>query len=230
MINLIFKTDESCKLKMMWTNGLSAYTQSNCQVTLADDGFRIYRPANLTVASNGNTMWGGLKLVTSSCMTLEKGHTYIIKFHVKGKTSNGVASWGWTNQMGWGGGGLYPSPSNVVSHCISSNFNGEDEVFYQFTINDDVYKVCTTSYSGFVQGNTYLSYRDFMFGFSYTDTGSMGTDLYLSDFRMYDLTNGNESPTPDKQGIFHGGNFIESTMGCRLSKDGEVLSNDFIEI
>ena len=43
-------------------NGLSSYTQSNCQVTLTANGYRIYRPANLIHPDAGNTMWGGLRM------------------------------------------------------------------------------------------------------------------------------------------------------------------------
>jgi len=55
--------------------------------------------------------------------------------------------------MGWGGGGLSPTPSNVTIKNISSNFNGETEVWYKFTINDDIVKTCTSAYSSFVANN-----------------------------------------------------------------------------
>lgn len=186
-----------------WTTGLSSYTQSNCSVSLTPSGYHIYRPPNKNPTDHGNTMWGGLKLVNSSGSSvhvynastdnifgLVKGHRYRIMFHVKGQSSNSFANLGWTNQMGWGGGGLNPSPYGVSSSGISSNFNGEKDCFYDFTINDDIVKTCTTTYSYATQGNQYLSYNHFMVGFGYSNTGTLGTDLYITNLRMYDLTNG----------------------------------------
>ena len=189
MENLLSRT-EMALLNKTWGNGLQNYTQSNCQCTLTDQGMRIYRPPNLTYPDCGNTIWGGLRIhpFELSDNILVKGHTYIIYFDVKGKTSNGLASFGWTNNMGWPGGGLAPSPSNISYLGIGENFNGSKTIFYTWTINDDVRKVCTTAYSDFVVGQTYISYRDFQFGFTYASTGSMGTDIYISNIRMYDIT------------------------------------------
>lgn len=41
---------------------LASYTQANCQVTLTDTGYRIYRLPNKTTSNDGNTMWGGFVL------------------------------------------------------------------------------------------------------------------------------------------------------------------------
>lgn len=213
-----------------WTSGLSSYTQANCQVSLTDNGYRIYSPPNLTTANDGNTMWGGfvIKPFNIDSNILQKYHTYIIKFHIKGQSSNSAGFY-WSNQVGWGGGGLTPSPSNVSSSGISSNFNGECDCFYKWTINDDVRKVCTTSYSSFVQGTEYISYRDFKFGFEYTSTGSLGTDLYITDLRMYDITSLNQSKA-NKSGIFQNSSIYQQDNNFRLSFEGEVLAKDFYEI
>ena len=101
MENLLYKVEESLLNKTL-SNGLTAYTQGNCSVTLTNDGYRIYRPPNLTVADNGRTMWGGLKIQPydqNNKDVLFKGHTYIIKWYVKGKTSNAATTVGWDNQM-----------------------------------------------------------------------------------------------------------------------------------
>ena len=37
-------------------------------------------------------------------------------------------------------------------------------------------------------GNTYLSYNHFGVGFDYRSTGALGTDLYIRNFQMYDIT------------------------------------------
>ena len=53
MENLIYKV-ECALLDKSYRDGLDNYTQANCQVTLTDNGFRIYRPPNLTTANNGS--------------------------------------------------------------------------------------------------------------------------------------------------------------------------------
>lgn len=242
MSNLFFSPASGIASKT-WTPGLKSYTQSNCQVTLTDNGYRIYRPPNLTVSANGNTMWGGLKLVNSSgselheydsavdnFFNLVKGHTYIIRFHVSGKSSNSPSGgqWGWTNQMGWGGHGLAPTPSNVSSHIIGANFNGEDECFYKFTINDDIVKTCTSSYSYATEGKQYLSYNHFGFGFGYTDTGTMGTDIYITNLRMYDITNG-EKTSVNKVGQLLTCEPIEVGNIGSIQNGGDILGSSFYE-
>ena len=228
MENLLFKTAEGVAAGY-WGAGLSKYTQSNCQVTLVNGCYRIYRPANLTVSANGSTMWGGLVLQPYKCFDLQKGHTYVISFHVKGKSSNAASdSLGFHNQVGGDGGGLEPKPSNVEYYNpVGTDFNGEGDFWYKFTINDDVYKVCTSSYSGFVAGNTYLSYNGFKFGFGYTSTGSMGTDLYITNIRMYDITDDPSFEIP-KNGVIEG-QLIEGSE-IKIMKTKDLITNNFIEI
>lgn len=234
MRNIIEKTNTAL-LDKTFTNGLSSYTQANCQVTLTDTGYRIYRPANKTVSGDGNTMWGGfvLKPFNADANALVKGHTYVVAFEVKGKTSNAVNDINWSNNVGWGGGGLSPSPSNVV--CTSIPANWQSDIWfpfqYKFSINDDIIKTCTSSYSSFVAGQQYISYRDFKFGFGYQDTGSMGTDLYIRNIRMYDISTKPNSTKVTKSGIFISENFIENTgTGLTIREDGDFIANDFIEI
>lgn len=224
-----------------YKDGLNAYTQSNCQVTLTDDGFHIYRPPNKTVSADGQTMWGGLRIRNSSVNSLHeynsntdnifklvKGHTYIIRFHVSGKSSNAAASIGWTNQMGWGGGGLLPSPTNVSYQYTPANFNGEMDCYYKWTQSDDFYKTCTSAYSSFVQGKQYMSYYDFMYGFGYTDTGTLGTDVYITNIRMYDLIDGTEIDI-SKIGLVETSNIMENSNIVSINNIGEVRTNNLIE-
>lgn len=186
-----------------WNNStlLKNYQQTNCQVTLTDDGLRIYRPPNIIHdSSTMHNMWGGMRINNTrdgdhpvygngdNPIGLEKGHTYIIAFHVKGKSSNATNNYGWSNQMGWGGGGLGPTPTDVSYDLLPSNFNGEKECWYKWTINDDIVKTCTTSYSYAVAGNQYMSYADFAFGWQYQDTGALGSDVYITNLRLYDIT------------------------------------------
>lgn len=219
-----------------FTNGLNKYTQSNCQVTLTSDGYRIYRPPNKTVSGDGNTMWGGLIIqpFSANSNAMVKGRRYVISFDVKGKSSNAVGDILWSNNAGWGGGGLMPSPSSVSTNNadFAANFQSDKWIpfYYSFTINDDIYKVCTSSYSSFVQGQTYLSYRDFKFGFGYTDTGTMGTDLYIKNFKLYDITTLPNSISIQKVGVWTASNFTESGTKVSESFDGDQYAYQFIEL
>ena len=211
---------------------LSSYTQTNCQVTLTDEGYRIYRPPNLIRSEVGNNMWGGF-IMRFYNPPFEKGHRYIIIFETRGQTSNKPSDFYWTNQAGWGGGGLQPTPDNVIFKNIDANFNSTEWVLlsYAWTINDDVYKTCTSSYSGFKQGTVYPSYRDFKWGFGYTDTGQLGTDLYIKNVRMYDITN------PKNIQINKNGIIIADSLWENFSKEyrgfyssGEIITNQFYEM
>ena len=131
--------------------------------------------------------------------------------------------------------GLTPSPSNVVHNgsTFGANFQSDDWItfYYAWTITDDVYKVCTSSYSSFVQGNTYLSYNGFKFGFGYSSTGSLGTDLYFKNFRMYDITNQINNPIIQKFGIINPTNFVEveNVNKTTIQKSQEFIGNKIIE-
>ena len=240
MENLLKKMEEN-RLNKTFANGLSGYTQANCQVTLTDNGLRIYRPANCSTAASGgaNNMWGGMKLqpyAIANKDVLIKGHTYIIKFHIKGKSSNANATGDlsccfWSNNMGWttATSGLKPTPSNVSYKCIPANFDGEMDCFYKWTINDDVWKTCTTAYSSFKAGTKYLSYRDFGFGWNYINTGSLGTNIYVTNIRMYDLTNGNQNISLIQNGVLQCSPQEQNSL-TSFSKDGEILSHKFYEI
>ena len=231
MKNLLELTEYSLR-KKEWGYGLSAYTQSNCSCTLTDNGYRIYRTPNVNPTDNGQTMWGGLVIYPFNVASniLQKGHRYVLMFHVKGKSSNSVSDALWDNQVGWGGGGLTPRPTvNRNTMNLPANFNGETDVVYDFTINDDIYKVCTSSYSSFVAGNTYLSYNGFKFGFGYTNTGAWGTDLYITNIRMYDITNYTSSINLAKSGMLRVSALNEIDGTARINKYSEALSGGFIE-
>ena len=231
MNNLLELTEYSLR-KRTWGYGLSSYTQSNCSCTLTNYGYRIYRTPNVNPTDNGSTMWGGLviKPFNIADNILQKGHRYVLMFHVKGKSSNSVVDTYWSNNVGWGGGGLDPKPViNRNTMKLPANFNGETDVVYDFTINDDIYKVCTSSYSSFVAGNTYLSYNGFKFGFQYTNTGEWGTDLYITNIRMYDITNYTSSVNLAKSGILSISALNEIDGTARINKYSEALSGGFIE-
>jgi hypothetical protein len=177
-------------------------------------------------------MWGGFVMRFYEPPFI-KGHRYVVQFETKGQTSNKPSDIYWTNLAGWGGGGLQPTPTDVVIKNIDANFNSQEWtiISYTWTINDDVYKTCTSSYSSFVQGTVYPSYRDFKWGFGYTDTGTLGTDLYIKNVRMYDLTTASQIDIK-KTGVIEAGSFWEtlSKQDAAFHHDGEITSNCFYEI
>ena len=195
-------------------NGLDRYEQGNCKCYLTDDGYRIYRPPNIIYDGTAatRTMWGGLVIrpFSDDDNFLIQGHTYIMMFQVEGQSSCDIETPAWSNNCGWGGAayGLTTNPTNVSYNRIGADFLGRMDFYYKFTVNDAVYETATGSYSSFVSGNSYNCYRDFKFGFTYQNTGTMGTDLYLSRFRMYDIT----EPTKvsfNKSGVINLSNLVE---------------------
>lgn len=232
MENILYNV-EVARINKQFRNGLSYFTQSHCQCSLTDNGYRIYRTPNKTISSDGHVMWEGLVISnTDNRFNLQKGHTYIIEFEVTGKSSNRASDICWSNKVGWGGGGLGPSPSNVIiGNPVIANFNSNEwhTFSYKFTINDDIYKVCTSSYSSFIKGNTYLSYNGFKFGFIYTNTGELGTDLYIKNIRMFDITSENNKYI-NKQGQNRFNHFIERNGIVNISQGGSIITNDIIEI
>lgn len=236
MINL-FEDIETALLNKKFENGLSSYTQRDCQVTLTDEGYHIYRPPNI-IFDNDNydktsTMWGGLKIECphkNGKPVLQKNHTYIVLIDIKGKSSNAIYTHGWTNQMGWGGGGLSPKPSNTSRSVCKSDFDINDVYYYKWTITDDIYKVCTETYSGFVEGETYLSYRHFQLGFTYQNTGEWGTNIYLNNFRLYDITDiPNSLITQSGNAVFT--SFNESVLPppSKIYQSGDIYTQEIIE-
>lgn len=233
MKNLLFPT-EVALLDKQFVNGLSSYTQANCQCTVTDKGFRVYRPPNHNGNTSGsggsNDVWGGLRIqpLNIDPNLLVKGRTYIVMLDVSGKTSNAITSIGWTNNMGWGGGGLNPAPTDVSQDVLPANFEGSKTCWYKFTVADDIYKVCTSAYSSFKQGETYPSYRDFQFGWGYANTGALGTDIYITNIRMYDITE-NPTITPNKNGILQMGALNEGYSTPAFHQSSEIFGNSFNE-
>lgn len=242
--NLMF-LQEKARTDKQFKNGLSYYNQTNCQCSLTDNGYRIYRPPNLVHdSSTMHNMWGGLKITNSSVDTIHEydssidnilglieGHTYIFIFTVEGQSSKPFHEICVNNNMGWDtGGGLQTQPTNVVVKNIPTNFNGKQEVFYKFTISDSIVKTCTSSSSQFVQGKQYLSYKHFRARFDYTNTGSLGTDLYISNIRLLDVTN-KTSKNIQKSGIIEFTQFIEKEENiAKIRNDEELYATEFIEI
>lgn len=108
---------------------------------------------------------------------------------------------------------------------------GKQEAWYAFSIPDDdeIYKECVAGYSTFVTGNTYISYRDFQYMFSYTTTGELGTDLYITNIRFFDITDLDLSNIT-RAGIANFTDFVEDTGIASINMNKEFYTNNIIEI
>lgn len=219
----------------VFRDGLDRAIQANCQITLTEKGYRIYRPPNLVHnSSTMHNMWGGLIIrpfVTDANFYI-KGHTYIVMFHVSGQSSNAMTNILISNNAGWSGAnyGLTTELSDVSIITTPNDFQGEFDFSYKFTVSGDIWKTCTKSYSSFVAGTSYNCYRDLKVGFGYTDTGALGTDLYITNLRCYDITESDNSISIQKSGIVLSSNFSESNQSqVKIFSGSEILSNEFIE-
>lgn len=209
-----------------WENGLLRYRQANCQVTLENNAVHIYRPPN-TDAS----MWGGFGFRNDdNVLGLQKGRSYLWAMTVSGQTSNSPVievdnNMGWVNTTS----GLMPQPTDIFKYRTPASFNGKQEAWYAFTIPDDIFKECTTGYSSFVAGKTYISYRDFQYRFDYTTTGTLGTDLYITNIRFFDITDLDLSNIT-RAGIANFTDFVEDAGIASINMNKEFYTNSIIEI
>lgn len=228
--NLAFEMNTDIMKDSFNSNMLYRYTQANCQVTATDQGVRIYRPPNLTPSDDGNTMWGGLYIRnTDNRLNLQKGHTYLLAMTISGK-SNNIGGFEFANLLGWGGGGLQAQPTIIYTHPLPEDFQEENHnVWRVWTINDDVWKTCTSSYSGFVKGHTYVSYRDLAYRFTYTSTGAMGTDIYVNNIRLFDITD-LDLRNITKAGIANFTDFVEDAGISSINMNYEFFTNRVNEI
>lgn len=228
----ILQPSQASLLRNSWGGGLQFYQQPNCQGSISNGKLRLYRPPNVEYASWST--WGGLNLRPFDCEpeALKQYHSYCLMFDVQGFTSYSNSDTYWTCQIGWGGGGLEPAPTTIASNMwLEDGFSGERRLYWAFTINDPIYKVCTDNWDGgHVVGATYLSYRDFKWGFTYQDTGSWGTDIGISNIRLYDITDIPKSKIL-KNGILDTGAIItyadENNM--QFQRFGETRVSDITE-
>ena len=176
-------------------------------------------------------MWGGLIFKNyDNWIGLVESHRYVIYFELKGKTTNPVSDVYWSNEAGWDGtsNGLGASAINVSRSSIGANWESDAWTGYRYEWTcSAIYKTCTKSYSNFIEGTSYNTYRDFKFGFDYRDTGSLGTDLYLRNFRLYDITDRTSSGVNlSKSGIMTVSAFLETSAAgsAQMNIGSEVLT------
>lgn len=235
MTNLWEAANNNIALKV-WGNGLHSFAQANCQVTLTDEGYHIYRPPNKNPTDDGSTMWGGLcwrdpNGVTGQSSVLQENHNYVIYIDMHGKTNNRFNGYvGWTNNLGWHGEPYGLGNAGLTYNgTITNNFNGYITMMFKFTATD-IMKTCTKSYSSFTQGTEYNTYHDFGLTFNYEDTGDWGTDLYITGIRLYDLA---EVPE-ENLNITHSGivtykNMIEVPHNQHTVRKEYLQSDNFTE-
>ena len=58
----------------------------------------------------------------------------------------------------------------------------------------------------------------------------MGTDIYFSNIRLYDITNGIKEIDINKNGVVEALDFTEGNSTFKIHKSGTVESSNFIEI
>ena len=228
--NHMFVANKSI-LNGAWENGLQRYQQANCQVTIENNAVHIYRPPNTSGAANN--MWGGFRFRNDdNVLGLQKGRSYLWAMTVSGQTSNSSIihvdnNMGWSNDTS----GLMPQPTDIYTYVTPANFTGTQDAWYAFTIpdDDDIYKECIAGYSTFVTGKTYISYRDFQYRFGYTSTGTLGTDLYITNIRFFDITDLDLSNIT-RAGIANFTDFVEDAGIASINMNKEFYTNSIIEI
>jgi hypothetical protein len=239
-------------INQTFTDGLSRFQQSNCQVTATADGVRIFRPANLFHPANGNTMWGGMVLLLpESLKTI--GNNYILRFKIKGQTSvdlhdNRFAfAVGWTDfGVGLTGHSIQRTTLRNLTETILPDYI---ETLWKYTVNSNRLQnprwtinvtagsnvaeyvnkhpsalniingstllnnsffpngttvTSVTNNVGFTTSNNatqtgqfvvfsstqYDTYGELKFGFGYNNTGVLGTDLFIKDVEVFNVTSG----------------------------------------
>lgn len=214
--NRIRKIQEALDNKT-FTDGLGAYTQTNCSCTLTNDGYNVYRPANLTYPADGNTMWGGVVLSIPEG-TMVDGRRYQLRVKYRGVSSNGIKdmyfaySVGWTNMGGLSAASMIDSIYTDSNRYQSIDTGGTwENIRVNISASEgQMYKVADNSTGGLIPGTTYYTARQFKIGHNYESTGVLGTNLYYKDFRLFDVTDGyDEEVSLSEDGIFTVDHFSE---------------------
>lgn len=240
MENLLKYADLQCVTKNKYGGGGlgSNAVGSNQSRSWTDEGCRIYRNPNVTGSLNGSGVgnWGGWRIAFTTTNTpksvLVKGHTYLFFCNVRGKSDSQGTNCGWAFNWGWDGdSALIPRPTTLYKDMnipIGNDIN--KTLSWAFKIEDDIDKVCEKAFtSGWVVGNTYQSYKHLHVGYQYTTTGSVGTDVYLSNFNMYDITDYASKISFNKNGVVDA-----LTINClvdafSMNKYGLLSADDIIE-
>ena len=197
---------------------------------MTNQGIRIYSAPNDSYTNYDQ--WGGIcisPMAISEC--LFKGHHYRVSWHAKGQSSRSMSDIVFSSQIGWGTSATNPSTTSNKLVTTPVNFQGEMDCFWDFTINDDIFKVCTNNggNTSFTEGETYLSYAGLKLGFTYDNTGELGTDLYITNIQLHDLTSGDVYKI-EKNGIVKTTELVSGRRdSARLHSDGVIDITDIEE-
>jgi hypothetical protein len=149
-----------------------------------------------------------------------------------GGSSTSILPIGWT---GWGSGssaGVNNQAVVLKNTCnIPPGFVGSRKCEFVFTIpsNDVLYKTATVTTGPVVAGQEYLSYGEFSSTWTYSTTGEEGTDIYITNFKMVDITDMSQ-PKVMATAIFEGDYFNETYNSASFSKYGEVRTTNIREV
>ena len=199
--NLVAKINEAVTDKE-FRDGLSYYSQAHCQVTLTNEGYRVYRTPDLTYPDVGNVMWGGMKLCIPEG-TFQDGRDYMMKLKYKGESSNGIKDIYFSYMVGWNSWGTLGSADVITSvDCPDDRFSSIDTngEWREIKINisatqDEMYKAAVNSghpSDTSITGQIYHKMKEFKIGHNYESTGPLGTELYYKDLRLFDVTDATE--------------------------------------
>lgn len=219
---------------------LTYATQTNGKTVIEDNHFKITRNPNITGTLNGNTggtqNWCGIIFRNyDNILGFQQGHHYLVCINVKGYSDTAMNDISISNYCDWSASSLNPitTTDNIQTYNpVVAGYNSDtlDTVALYFEINSPLYKVLTgKSYSTFVKGQSYLSFRDIKFGFTYTTTTSVGTNLELDNLRLYDVTNLDVLTRIKREGITQTISFIEDGDNG-IIKNGDLQSNNIYEI
>lgn len=199
------------------------------KVELIDGKVHIWRSPNNTNTGNSSGNYTGFAVGDLKDI-LEKDHIYLFSFDIEGvndSPDNANASLVYT--IGWGGcGGLdYYSVPSYLAH-----FNGKEKIYFLYDLRGkELWQAATKTEGSVVAGTYYPIYNNFFFRFNYSTTGEKGTDVYISNISMQDITN-NTTVNINKKYIINGCNFEEkdSLEKINIDKNNQVLINQIIEI
>lgn len=237
MENILAKADLQIISKGNRGTGVYQYTQNDNYSKYTDNGLLWIRKANIVGHgwnSNYHTTFGGFRIITDSFIDkLKTGNTYVLMIDVKGQLDHNLDYFRFSYEMGWEGDneGLLARPQVIYSKCPVKGFNNMTAI-YAFKITDDVYKTCKTKFSDYIVGNKYNSYKQFCMGFGYADDTTIGTELYIKNLRMYDITKYDKIVSFLKTGVIKSNTLttlINNNSSFCLNKFGTVSVNNFYE-
>ena len=228
--NMVAVEVEDALIQGKENNRLYLYAGNNQyrKAELIDGKVHLWRSPNNTNSGNSAGNYTGF-VVRNLKDLLEKDHVYLFSFDIEGfndSPENANASLVYT--IGWGGcGGLkYYTVSSHLAH-----FDGKEKLFFLYDLRGkELWQAATKTEGSIVAGTYYPIYNNFFFRFNYSQTGEKGTDVYISNISMQDITD-NINVNIDKKYIINGCDFEEneSLEKSIINKNNQIIVNKIIE-